>query len=386
LYHGIRAGVGAYSAWSRSRTNTTSNNPGGMVSNYGNGGATVSRQYRRTGRKRRHTAKSVQRDIVRSGSNFVYRWQQTTPTYLGPGRLALGWTNETPFIQRVPIHFMSLSHFPLGTVYNPKGCFNHGLSRISYDQATSNYRWTKIPSQMFDGGTDATGVWQAERNDGGITTLKGSVLHKWTDLKINLYGSYAIPIRYQVFLCTMDEQVDAYQYSENVPFVLGTETNNMYKDISKNLLYSSIGSNGHVHWPKNVRIIKKCNVLVQPLTYSDQKAEQDMIDFGNGVAPHIHELRWFINHDRYRDYRWSENETQVNETFNLNTPGWDVSRPTTNMCDVEWGKRLFLYITATSPLPETQTVVSDYQSIAETRFQGSYDICVRNGFQVWGVQ
>lgn len=347
---------------------------------------TVSRRRLRTGRQKRPNVYSLKKHVIGAGDEYVYRWQQTSPSYLGPGKLSIGWS-ATGDTDQVPIHFMSLTTNPKGAAHAAKGCYKSGMHRMYYDRVQNRFGWYFIPATQANGSDNATGYWEMETGADRGTWEARSVFHKYTQIKINLYGTYSVPINYRVFLCQMKEEVDPTQYAlAGTPILPGSECYNMFKDWYKTLTYSSVGNNnGRQSWQRNVRIIKQYSTTIQPLTYSDQEAEIALEANATSTTPHIRELRWFVRHDRFRDYKWSENAQAdaIPETlYDTNLlGGWDVNRPLSSMSDLPWGKKLFLVIMASSPVKLTTWPEYPFQTATPTKTQGSYDICVRNCFR-----
>lgn len=375
----LRLGAAAYSAYNRYAQNRTT----GSTRQVGGGGAFVSRRRLRTGRKKRRRTQRVFRELLYTGQREVYRWQQTSPTYLGPGRLGLLWGRTSPLdqAQRMPFHFMSLTSSMRGVEHAEKGCYRNGMNRVVYNSSTGSYYWNPLQPQNFVGDNAGNVLWQPEQNEGGSTTAAatGRVFHEWTDVRLNLYGTYTVPITYTVLIAQMPRQLDPFTVEAGTTTPEGTELHNMFKDWSRKQLYSSVGCNGRSDWDKDVRIVKRYSVTIQPFNYSDQNSET-LLPEGYSKSPHIHELRWFLRHDRFRNYKWSENVSDSTLTRDFMKPGWDYNGPEETMADVEWGKRLFLIVLATSP--EVQDgVTTDYVNPADPVTQGSYDVCVRNSFR-----
>lgn len=319
-------------------------------------------------------------DTLRS---TVQRWQATSQSYLGPGRYRLASWKTDPITYAVPVHFMSLTNLGVshGLSHPSKGCFSAvGMCRFSMD-ASGNFGWAPLACQDNAGGySDAT--WKTEQDElpGDVTSAR-RIYHDWTDIRLNLYGTFSVPITYTVYVMQMKEQLDPFQYGSGPPYFphgFGGECANMLKDMTRSLLCNSVNTNGRIDWYKDVRILRKERVTLQPLAYSDQVAELS----GENVAhtPNIHELRMFIKHNRYRDYKWSENSSDTTYAVDLNVNQWDVNQPTANMCDVEWGKRVFLFITASCPQVGAQSEILEATS-GTARTEGSYDVNIRNKFR-----
>lgn len=383
---GVSTGLKLRQAYSQTRTNTTTKT---MTNNRNVGGNFSSRQRKRTGRRKRPTLYSLKREIQGTGNHMIYRWQNTSATYVGPGALAIDWSYDNTTntnIERMPIHFMSLSQVPstIADINTTKGCVANGMNYLVYNTTSGAYQHRVLTVQNSDGLQVAAGTWQADTDPGTLGNMY-RMRHNWSDIKLNLYGTYTVPIHYEVFLCTMPEQLDPYQFASASDMAEGSEVANMYKDMSRYLLYSSVGQNGRVDWRRDVKIIKSCKVTIQPLTYSDQLAEQQ--NTVGSTSAHIHELRWFVRHDRDRNYRWSENTVDTVEDRTFNTPGWDVNTVSRNMTDCEWGKKLFMFITASCPtkFQGLDAVCPVFGAPDRTLGGGSYDICVRNSFTAWQV-
>jgi len=347
-----------------------------------NGACTLTRSRYRTGRRKRRSAKGVFNSLVGQGATRIIRWQQISENILGSGRVAIGWSTPSlsDTFERTPVHWMSLTQHNLGQSNLAKGCGTGGLHRLTFFNDSGVWAQDGMPSQDSTGDTTGSGSWRDEYRDYSPGQVSGRVYHSWTDIKLVLYGTLTVPITYNVFLVQMPEQLDP--QSETGLVSLGTELSNMYRDFMRRLCGNVIAQNGNVTWNKDVRIVRKHSVTLQPLTYSDQKAESELAgNFAQTAA--VHKLNWFVRHDRYRDYKWSKNTDQMVYDNNLQTSGWDVNSPLVAMTDCEWGKKLYLFITASSPTKEVGTATDSFFTTENPGWmvrQGSYDICVRNEF------
>jgi len=352
----------------------------------GGGSMTISRRRYKVGRSKRRSARQLFNAVVGTGSKLVVRWQQISPSLLAPGRLSLGWQfGADPTTEWMPIHFMSISQCPVGLDNGALGCLTTGIKKV-YMNTTSGNWFTNdlLGSQNSAGDTVAGQQWQLETADGGASSLGAvqpakKVFHSWTDIRFQLYGCTAVPITYTVYVMQMKEQVDPQQSNSHAQ---GTETANLFKDMVRPLCGNPLNMNGRIDWPKDVRIVKKLVRTIQPLNYSDQSAAT--------VNPltktsHVEQVRLFMRHDRYRDYNWHQTAATTTPDNNLVTQGWDVNNVSRFLTDCEWGKKLYLFITATSPRREAFNVDNQYFADSDlnwTQCQGSYDILVRNKFMV----
>lgn len=375
--------IGAYNQF-RSRGNSTRSTIYSAGSNMSTG-MQVSRVRRRTGRKKRRTGDQAFRAFQGCGSDIIYRWQQTSREYMGPGRVYIGLSSVDATYDRLPIHFMCLTTAPdAGSEVAAKGNFkNYSQCRIAYNKLTGAFQWApEVNSVQYNGVIAANNQWQLETEPVALAENPKSVFHKWTDIKLNLYGTYTVPIHYTVTLCQLPEQLDPLATTPYTNMAEGSEVANMFKDWTRDLCHSTMGVNsGHTTWRKDVRIIKQYKCTIQPLSYSDQAAEAGLTtDYSS--APHIKELRWFIRHDRFRNYRWSRDATTVLENRDFNEQGWDQLYPSLAHCDVEWGKKVFLFIQASAPSRNSVDSLFNEgaQALVNARQFGSYDLMVRNSF------
>lgn len=376
----VRAGVALYRGYNQYRT---LRRPTSAPSTMGSSGNFVRRVKVRTGRVKRWNVNKIKKHLIGVGNEIIYRHQATSATYIGPGLMNIGFNDSpTANLHYVPIHFMSLTHQPIGQYVDAKGCpAVGGMKQLYYDNLTGAYGHAQLPNQNSDGSAASNGTAKYEQGQSLDLNYADQVFHKYTDIKINLYGSYTVPVHYNVFICTMKEQIDPLKSSVNTLYPVGSEMNNMFRDMTRPLLFSSVGHNSYIQYPKDMRIIKSHRVTIQPLPYSDQQAE-GALPATYSKSPNIHELRWFIRHDRYRSYKWSENTLDTTTPNNdLNSPQWDMVNPINNLTDCEWGKKLFLFITATCPKRGAVTTAPYYQDDEHAIQQGSYDICIRNAFR-----
>lgn len=338
---------------------------------------TVSRRRRRLGRLRRGLSNPNFRDVV-------LRWQSTSDSYLGPGLNRIGtWFNAGGSAMYMPLHFMSLTNNAIiGEANGAKGCFkDQGMCQLFKSQTNNSFSWLKRVCQIPTG-AGLSNSWQLEQGDldplSNVPDTSKYLYHDWTDIRMNLYGSFSVPLTYNIYVMTMKEQLDPFQFGLGADIAQGTECWNMFKDITRGCQGNSVSMNGRIDWPKDVRILKHDRIVMQPLGYSDQVAVSEPGPASH--TPNIHEYRLFLNHRRYRNYKWSENADETSYGNNYAVNQWDVNVSGETMCDVEWGKRLFLIITCTCA--DVGEGTDDYTANAVTaRVQGSYDICVRNKFR-----
>lgn len=347
-------------------------------------GSFSSRSRRRIGRKRRASARVALNRVIGTGGENIYRWQNTSQTVLGPGKLNIGWNTDGAY-QLLPVHFMSLTTVPDAPENVGKGCRNQGMHTVYYKPDDGSMYFRALPCSSPNGTLLSSGNWAIEKQSHMVDPQSfSSAFHKWTSIKLNLYGTYSVPITYSVYLCTMKESLDPLAFSSSGPIALGSECCNFLRDLTRPLLYSNVGLNAKQEWPRDVRVIKSQKITIQPLSYSDQQAEE-FVPETYSKAPHIHMLKWFIRHDRMREYGWSKTPGDaLAPDLSFNNQGWDQHYTEDNYCDVEWGKRVFLILTATAPnLRAIPTPDAPYATTTTCQLHGSYDVCVRNCYRLF---
>jgi len=379
----------------------------------GGGATSVRRSRRRIGKTKRRSTAQVFQAVLGAGVPSICRWQLASANYIGAGRVPIEYRQADFDLAYVPIHFMPLTGV-YGTYANTSihaddvehGIYNIGMSRFIYDQVNGNFVYQPLQSNTRVGynSPDVLGKWQIESNSFGLDNTdnhSNRQFHKYTDVKLNLYGAMNIPVTYTVMLIQFtDEQVNpqtfppARDVAALTPSLItpGTQCNSMLKDILRPLVGQNMNTNGYENWRKsgNVRIIKSERVKIDPLPYTEAAAEAATTACNTG---NIHELRWFIRHDRYRNYQWAETTANTVADINVNDGGWDVHKRSIPLGDVDWTKRMYLMIT--SSVPEIGNVASGYTNASISnnggtinspttaeadKWFGSYDICVRNAF------
>jgi len=378
------------------------------------GGATsVRRSRRRIGKTKRRSTAQVFQAVLGSGVPSICRWQCSSANYIGAGRIPIEYRKADGTLSYVPIHFMPLTGV-YGTYANTSlfpddvdhGVYNIGMSRFLYDDTNGNFLYQPVLSNTKTGynGVDTLGKWQIESNSFGLDNTdnhSNKQFHKYTDVKMNLYGALNIPVTYTVMLVQFLKP----EYNPNsippvrdiaasVPSAIfpNTDLNAMLKDMLRPLVGQNMNTNGYEDWRRtgNIRIVKREVVKINPLPYTEAAAEASTTACNTA---NIHELRWFIRHDRFRQYQWAETASNTIPDIPVNDGGWDVHKRSIPMGDVDWDKRLYLLVT--SSVPEQGNTNNGYTvasisnnggyinspTTAEAdKWFGSYDICVRNAF------
>lgn len=358
----------------------------------------------RYGRVRRRTARTVFKNLLGSGTQVVNRWQNMSETLAGFGRLPIGYGTQSAAAANecVPIMFMSLTTNEgiLGnTVTNANyGAYGHGLSRLFFDNTTGAFKWVKLASQTNVGinSFDLNGDWKNEQNYVSGNFGYQKLFHKYTDIRLNFYGSEFYPLEYTATVLMLPEDLDPYKFAENTDIANGTECEEMLKDMVRPLIKNPININNRSrNWRSKVKVVCKRTFRINPVGSANAGLREPL---SNKVVT----CKMFLRHDRYRDYNYADGLARTTVDNSLSDLGWDVYKAGRMKMDVDFGKRLFLFITCTAGeryLDDSVTPATDYfrigspadLGIPQTGFQkycalsGSMDVLVRNAFIVPGT-
>jgi len=355
----------------------------------GGDGVRFSRERHLIGRKKRKNYVKMA-DLLTGKGTLRTRWSATSNSLVGPGKVPIGFGSATGAanFQVLPIHFISLTCNPMGIANSFKGAHRRGLFRIVRDQNTGETGWNYFESQGAQGVNQwlADGRWTNEV-DTTDTINQNSLYHKWTEIRLNLYGAKYIPLVYTISLVQMPQNFDPQKTDSWAPGVglpngEFDEFSRWMEDASRPLIANPINVSGsEKEYKKHVKVIKKYTVRMNPLSYSNAADESTApVHVGN-----VRQFKAFIRHDRFRMYNWAEHTSNFATDKNFDDLGFDTTSGDQNLSDVQWGKRLYLMITCTTG----PAVTSDAYSIYERRpyeytampsYEGTYDIVVRNEY------
>lgn len=395
----VGSAVGAMSRASFSynpTTNTYNSYAGG-----GNaGGVRFSRERHLVGRKRR--SKYVTKtDLLRGYPTIRARWQLCSNTLTGPGRVPLcfgGYGTTDTAHTTMPVHFMSLSQMPFhgpASIVPGKGTYGHGLYKTirNFNTGAWGYQYLESNTNVGINNYDANGHWQPEQKWDDYSWVSDNqwekLYHKWTEVRLNLYGAKFIPIVYTINIVQMPKEFNPHQYPPDAiaPPTTGqpefSEFSRWMEDVNRGLLCNPINTTGtDKEYKKNVRILKTYKINIQPLSYTNASAE--------GTAPvkvgNVRQFKIFMRHDRYRNYCWAETENNVTVDRSFEDLGWDIKKSEEPVTDVKWGQRVYMFISCTTgPIrdgPQNDTTTHKPVQLSDIpEDYGSYDIIVRNEFK-----
>jgi len=374
----IGAAAGSYMAGRSTRSRS-------MVSS---GGVRFGRERHLVGRRKRRTNGKLS-DTLSLLNTFRVRWQATSNSLVGPGRIPIGFGYHTDGPTVLPIHMISLTNNTKGTVNTFKGSYDHGLFRITRNEGDGTTGWNYFASQQSPGVNNwtTTGQWQIEETAGSTDARRQAVYHKWTEVKANLYGSKYLPLEYTISVVQMPQSYDPQKFSHSTTGSLPAgefdEVSRWFNDLSRSLVANPINIAGtKQEWKNNIKILKQYKVNIGPLSYENAAAENAApVHVGN-----VKQFKCFIRHDRWRDYLWSDNTNNITTDKYLGDLGWDVQTDDKNWIDVEWGKKVYLMITCSSgPLTNSEAYnVNEripFQYNVIPNYEGTYDLMIRNEFR-----
>lgn len=362
------------------------------------GGVKFSKEEHVVGKKRRRTYAKLS-DILAQMYRCRYRWQLCSNTLTGPGRIPIGyggWTGTDLVHHSLPIHFMSLSQNPqirLDNVNSNKGSYRHGLYRVIRNAGTGELGALFFQSNSSDGvnSYDTNGHWQPEMPL--VDSNPHTYFHKWSEVKMNLYGAKHIPITYTISLVKCPKEYDPLQVQPSPPVdpVTAPVTNHnqfnefsrWVEDVIRTLVCNPLNEPGtKKEYKDNIKVVRQFSTTIQPMSYTNAAAEGDApVKVGN-----VREFKMFVRHDRWRDYIWAEQDENVVQDLSWQDLGWDrYQQPMDNYTDEKWGQRMYMFITCTTGAI-TDLVANDCRSNRPVQLAdipndfGSYDLIVRNEF------
>jgi len=357
------------------------------------------------GSARKRSANDLFKAEIGGMEEIIYRWQACSANLLGPGRIPIGFGVNTatfPTVNCLPFHCMSLTNNP-GLPYNLNlGCNDNGMFRYFLDKTSGNMGYSYLYSQNATGATKTDGLWSTEKGLAQINT--GQIFHKFTDIRLNLYGSTLYPLKYKVMLLTsmpIEMQPTEHGYMSSPITVPGndftllsnTPLNQFILDHCRPLVTNPIlGSNSDEDYKGKYKIVSQKTYHIPCMSYGNAVAEGTSAGPVNAV--NVHNVNMFIRHDRFRDYKWHQLSTDIIRTNNPGGVGFDVTDVSPNnvgdsVCDVDREQRLFLVISCNAGALEDGTVYNpsgpfggpDLDYVFPSKLSGSYDIVVRNCFR-----
>jgi len=377
------------------------------------------------GRNKKRTASQLWKHELGRLQEYILRWQRCSASLLGPGATPISIGNDPAMTDAdkvptvcVPIHMMSLTNNNFFRSDSSLGALTQGMVRFVYrlprpalpETFQGDFGYQILQCQNAAGDyTSATSNWQIEKGPSPplVDDIPDIVFHKYTDIKLNLYGAMRYPLEYTVMIVTgmpleMDylslnpitAGYDAAPSQADFPIQETTPLNEFLMDQIRPLLFNPIiGNKGGDTYKDKIKVLMKKKYKVPCLTYGDAI---NLANAASGIdSTNVKTVNLFLRHDRYRDYKWATQPLDQVDDDNIGGTGWDVTeknaeRGTAAICEVDYTQRVYLLIMCNSPQRYDNIVNQvDQPSInpevlqtAALNTTGSYDIVVRNCFRV----
>lgn len=368
------------------------------------------------GSKKRRSADAIFSAQIGALEETVYRWQACSKSLLGPGYLPLGYGAFHQFqtVQFLPMHMMSLTMHPNYPINGELGCHKRGMFRIAYLNAENQgvapgrmgFQWLK--NQSFTGAPSGLAEWQDE--SGNDNAMDGNqTFHKWTDIRLNLYGSNLVPLEYRIMLLTgLPEEMQPIEsgaigdYSSaaaveaSFPIEINDPINQFILDHTRNVIGNPLtGSGTDEDYKGKFRVVSDKTYKIPCLSYGNAASNSTTSAVN---STNVKNVNMFIRHDRFRQYDWRQRTTNRALNTNIEDTGWNINKLSNligqaEYCDVDREERLFFVITCnsaalqigphydvTNPVGGPQPDLIDPLAPAND-IHGSYDIVVRNCFR-----
>lgn len=215
--------------------------------------------------------------------------------------------------------------------------------------------------------TDALGIVQANtnwinENTSAAVRLGRRAIHSWTQVAMNLYGVRNRTTKWCVQLIKIKQ--------EGADFITGDPSGIPKQKLIDYMARPYIYSNLNVGDPmtaKFIKVVKSFTVEIDPITL-DQVG-------GAGAIPKMHTLKWFIKHNRVRDYDWNRgaaDNTGAQANFDVETTQQFEYR-------VQPRRRLYLVVRALAPTIVTG-VTNNHTPAPDIAIEPTYDFFIRNKF------
>jgi len=365
----IAAAVSSYTGRSRTVTQTktkTQKNP----TMYG---APFMTRRSRWGRYKKLTTRSVNRKVEANEEDLILRWQAVSRFGFGPGYQSIMTCNIGDILQ--PLHIFDLTQFEHNGVIGNK--LFGGMHNMSTQFGTGHNLFYPIARAQDVAGDPQIGPFYTSFPElgnipAGSPPVENATL-KWVDLRMNLYGSYQVPIKFKVSIVQFHDEQSVPGFGDTTPRAM-SQFESMYKSFKYSNLLTNVVQQG-----KSFRIIKSWNYTIQPLPKSDAA---EILDENVLPSPNMAEVKAFIKLDRYCDYAWHDDPVPVHLT---------ADKPSTDQFQVVDSeirgsvypvKRLFLIIQAFSAAETGRNQLQVGPSGLDTKWGGSYDIILRRKFKI----
>jgi len=365
-------------------------------------GVQFRRSYDRVGRKRRRTATQLFNANIGRMDEVIYRWQQVSGSLLGPGNQVIAYGKAAaPATGYVcPLVFSSLTSNPLFPANSTYGAQRAGLYRLTYEPSSKSFGMQYYRGQDKDG-QQLVARWQVESGTEpaiATSTISPEVFHKWTEIRMNLYGSAFVPLTYEVLVVTgMELDMSIFDYTfGGTPIFEGTNMNAFLRDQCKDYIGNPIvgSSLDRNDFKGKYKIIRRKVITIAPLSYNNGATAKEGLTSGVD-ASNVRNVNMFIRHDRFRNYAWTPRSADQDLQTGLDGRGFDtqdISQLVNDSClsDVDRDQRLYLFVKCSAgrayeatefDIIPAEVPVSELSQTEIPVSSGSFDIVMRNCFR-----
>lgn len=318
---------------------------------------------RKSGRYKKKDLRNVYRILATNQQAAWYRFSGKNRFNSGGGFYGLPnhlTTTATP-VEYLPCYFFELTGVPNfnGSLINPFPFWY--LQRTN--SAAQSYQLVQTNGQNDTGGN--FGQWFFE-NSGGSSSYPGrAAVHKYSDIRMMLYGATATPIKYDISIVSFPDDDYNPFYGQNMITSSTFSVAGLSQVLLDNLLSPYASNPINIQDPKmreKVNYHFRENFIIQPGSTTD----------GDAGVPHFRELRIFKKWDRVYRFDWGDVDRvdpQLPAGFQQNlTPVYAVP----NHC-----YRKYVMIRATSGY--TSSGVPPNIDVTKN---GTFDLLVRNKWEI----
>lgn len=328
---------------------------------------------RMRGRYGRYRKRTLGARVKNLEEKVIDRWSGVSRFGVGGGfyricKMTDGGTNTM-----LPFHIMDLSYMKNNTVGAP----NFTGHRQWYVNAAGELESATFNSYDESGNLQIPGVWIDERGEAAANVP--SVFHRWTQIKLNLYGSLNRPMKYKVFLFKCDaDACPGYSAATDAELKLNVES------IIRPYVYSNLlGNCGEQR--KAWRVLKEWNFNIDPQAKSDA-TDANQTNFN----PNFKEVKLFVRHNMNINYEWYDNPTNAELVDDKPKTDYFQRTKAEKNAHAFPNARLFLGIVASSGTVYAGTTGHNWSDspAEDTEYlknYGSYDLVVRRCFSYTDV-
>jgi len=338
------------------------------------GSTLYARSRSKWGRNKKKSLAKIYRKVEANEESVIYRWQQVSRFGLGCGAQGLyTWQDATN--QKQSINIFDLTSYD-GNATTQDPLFG-GMYNVNNTLATGHLIFSgPMPHQDAAGSPVAFGVGGSHVEEGEPVFQIDNGTLKWVDLKMNIYGSFSVPVKWRISLVRFHDEVSVPGLSPTANRAI-SQFESMHRPLKYSNLLTNLASQA-----KSYRVVKSWNYTIQPLNKTE--VWNVNLEGGNEIpSPHFIELKHFIKLDQYCDYSWKDDPTLINVVGDVPSTDTFQTAPANKHSSVYPTNRLFLIIQCSSPQVDTVTNPdSAPMTMALQNWAGSYDICLRRKFKV----